>query len=207
MAKKLNKIVDRKQIPFKYRARRPKIVQWAARLFLRSFRWRVEGRIPPVQGNENLIIIAGPHTSNWDGVFGFAAILGLDAKISFFGKHSLFDQPILGRFLNYMGGIPVDKTNPGKGLTEMAIKNMQKLNGSLIAMSPEGTRAKTEKFKTGFLRIAKAVEGKIFLASFDFDKKRIFLDTFFDPSGDNELDLSYVKEYFTQFGAKRPENY
>jgi hypothetical protein len=45
------------------------------------------------------------------------------------------------------------------------------------------------------------------LASFDFDKKRIFLDTFFDPSGDNELDLSYVKEYFTQFGAKRPENY
>ena len=117
MAKKLNKIVDRKQIPFKYRARRPKIVQWAARLFLRSFRWKVEWRIPPVQGNENLIIIAGPHTSNWDGVFGFAAILGLDAKISFFGKHSLFDQPILGRFLNYMGGIPVDKTNPGKGLT------------------------------------------------------------------------------------------
>ena len=114
---------------------------------------------------------------------------------------------ILGSFLNYMGGIPVDKTNPGKGLTEMAIKNMKKLNGSLIAMSPEGTRAKTEKFKTGFLRIAKAVEGKIFLASFDFDKKRIFLDTFFDPSGDNDLDLSYVKEYFTQFGAKRPENY
>jgi 1-acyl-sn-glycerol-3-phosphate acyltransferase len=71
MAKKLNKIVDRKQIPFKYRARRPKIVQWAARLFLRSFRWKVEGIIPPVKGSENLIIIAGPHTSNWDGVFGF----------------------------------------------------------------------------------------------------------------------------------------
>ena len=53
----------------------------------------------------------------------------------------------------------------------MAIKNMQKLNGSLIAMSPEGTRAKTEKFKTGFLRIAKAVKGNIFLASFDFDNK------------------------------------
>jgi len=67
MAKKLNKIVDRKQIPFKYRARRPKIVQWAARLFLRSFRWKVEGIIPPVKGSENLIIIAGPHTSNWDG--------------------------------------------------------------------------------------------------------------------------------------------
>ena len=99
------------------------------------------------------------------------------------------------------------RAKPGAGLTEAAIKNMQKLNGSLIAMSPEGTRAKTDKFKSGFLRIAKAVEGKIFLASFDFDKKRIFLDTFFDPSGDNELDLSFVKDYFTKFGAKRPENY
>ena len=71
MSKKLNKIVDRKQIPFKYRARRPKIVQWLARIFLRSFRWKVEGVIQPVKGSENLIIIAGPHTSNRDGVFGY----------------------------------------------------------------------------------------------------------------------------------------
>ncbi len=106
-----------------------------------------------------------------------------------------------------MGGIPVDKSKPGLGLTDIAIKNMSKLNGSLIAMSPEGTRAKTEKFKTGFLRIAEAVEGRIFLASFDFGNKRILLDKFFNPSGDNDLDLAFAKEYFTQFQAKRPENY
>ena len=186
---------------------RPKIVQWLARGLLRAFRWKVDGLIPPVQGNENLIVIAGPHTSNWDGVFAFAAIIGIDAKISFFGKYTLFTTPILGRFLKYMGGIPVDRSKPGLGLTEIAIKNMSKLNGSLIAMSPEGTRAKTEKFKTGFLRIAEAVEGKIFLASFDFGNKRILLDKFFNPSGDNDLDLAFAKEYFTQFQAKRPENY
>ena len=99
----------------KYRASRPKIVQWIARWFLRLFGWKVDGFIPPLEGKENLIIIAGPHTSNWDGVFGFAAILGLDAKITFFGKHSLFTKPILGKFLKYMGGIPVDKTKPGSG--------------------------------------------------------------------------------------------
>jgi len=207
MSKKISKIASRTQVPFKYRAYRPKIVQWIARAFLGAFRWKVEGTIPSVEGSKNLIVIAGPHTSNWDGVFAFAVILGIDAKISFFGKHSLFKQPILGRFLSYMGGIPVDKTKPGSGLTEVAIKNMSKLNGSLIAMSPEGTRAKTEKLRTGFLRIAKAVEGKVFLASFDFGNKRIFLDTFFDPSGDNDLDLSYVREYFSHFEAKRPENY
>ena len=207
MSKAGNKIVSRKQIPFKYRAARPKIVQWLARWFLRTFGWRVEGTIPPILGNKNLILIAGPHTSNWDGIFGFAAILGLDAKITFFGKYTLFNKPILGRFLKYMGGIPVDKSKPGRGLTDVAIENMKKLNGSLIAMSPEGTRAKTEKMRSGFLRIAKAVEGQIFLGAFDFDKKRIVLDKFHNPSCNNEQDLQWVRDYFMQYKAKHPENY
>jgi 1-acyl-sn-glycerol-3-phosphate acyltransferase len=202
-----NKIVSRRQIPYKYRASRPKIVQWLARWFLRIFGWKVEGVVPPTAGNENLILIAGPHTSNWDGVFGFAAILGLDAKITFFGKYTLFNKPVLGRFLKYMGGIPVDKSKPGRGLTDMAIENMKKLNGSLIAMSPEGTRAKTEKMRSGFLRIAKAVEGQIFLGAFDFKKKRIVLDKFYNPSGNNEEDLQWVRDYFMQYQAKHPENY
>jgi 1-acyl-sn-glycerol-3-phosphate acyltransferase len=200
-------IVSRRQIPFKYRASRPKVVQWLARWFLRIFGWKVEGVVPPIAGNENLILIAGPHTSNWDGVFGFAAILGLDAKITFFGKYSLFNKPILGRFLKYMGGIPVDKSKPGRGLTDVAIENMKKLNGSLIAMSPEGTRAKTEKMRSGFLRIAKSVEGQIFLGAFDFDKKRIVLDKFYNPSGNNEQDLQWVRDYFMQYKAKHPEKY
>ena len=207
MSKIRNEIVSRKQIPIKYRASRPKIVQWLAKWFLRIFGWKVEGFVPPISGNENLILIAGPHTSNWDGVFGFAAILGLDAKITFFGKYTLFNKPILGRFLKYMGGIPVDKSKPGKGLTDVAIENMKKLNGSLIAMSPEGTRAKTEKMKSGFLRIAKAVEGQIFLGAFDFGNKKILLDKFYNPSGNIEKDLAWVREYFMQYQAKRPENY
>ncbi|MDA9804668.1 1-acyl-sn-glycerol-3-phosphate acyltransferase [Gammaproteobacteria bacterium] len=207
MPKKSNKIVSRTQIPFKYRASRPKIVQWLARWFLRVFGWKVEGLVPPVAGNQNLVLIAGPHTSNWDGVFGFAAILGLDAKITFFGKYTLFNKPVLGRFLKYMGGIPVDKSKPGRGLTDVAIENMKKLNGSLIAMSPEGTRAKTEKMRSGFLRIAKAVEGQIFLGAFDFANKRIVLDKFYNPSGNNEEDLKWVRNYFMQFQAKHPQNY
>ena len=207
MTNTMNRIVSSNQIPEKYRACRPKFAQLIGRWFLRAFGWKVEGSVPAVSGNENIIIIAGPHTSNWDGVFGFAAILGLDAKITFFGKHSLFGQPVLGRFLTYMGGIPVDKSKPGIGLTEVAIDNMSKLNGSLLAISPEGTRAKTDKLKSGFLRIAQATKGKVFLAAFDFESNRIVLDSFLDLSGDNENDLAYVKEYFTKFKGKRPENY
>ena len=207
MSENITKSVSRAQIPSKYWASRPKLTQWIGRCFLRVFNWKVEGYLPTVTENQNIIIIAGPHTSNWDGVFGFAAILGLDAKITFFGKHSLFTQPILGRFLTYMGGIPVDKTKPGSGLTDVAIKNMAQLNGSLIVISPEGTRAKTERLKSGFLRIADAVDGKVFLGAFDFSKKRIVLDAFLDRSGDYEQDIAYVKAYYTNFEGKRPENY
>ena len=132
-----NKTVSSEQIPARYRASRPRLVQLIGKWFLRAFNWKVEGSLPEISDNQNIIIIVGPHTSNWDGVFGFAAILGLDAKISFFGKHSLFHKPILGKFLIYMGGIPVDKSKPGIGLTDVAIDNMSKLNGSLLAISPE----------------------------------------------------------------------
>jgi hypothetical protein len=106
-----------------------------------------------------------------------------------------------------MGGIPVNKSKPGSGLTDIAIKNIKRFNGSLIAMAPEGTRAKTEKMKSGFLRIANAVEGQIFLGAFDFEKKRIFLDKFYTPSGDYDKDLIWVRNYFMRYQAKRPENY
>jgi 1-acyl-sn-glycerol-3-phosphate acyltransferase len=173
------------QIPHAFRAYRPKIVVFMGRLLLKVFGWKVEGMVPEMAKNENLVLIAAPHTSNWDGVFGFAAIIGLDAKISYFGKYTLFDQPILGRFLKYM----------------------EKLKGSLIAMAPEGTRSKTEQWRTGFLRIAEAVDAKIFVAAFDFNTKRIVLDKFFQPSENMQKDLDNLKAYYTQYGAKRPENF
>ncbi|MDA8981953.1 1-acyl-sn-glycerol-3-phosphate acyltransferase [Gammaproteobacteria bacterium] len=195
------------QIPHAFRAYRPKIVVFMGRLLLKVFGWKVEGMVPEMEKNENLVLIAAPHTSNWDGVFGFAAIIGLDAKISYFGKYTLFDQPILGRFLKYMGGIPVDKNNPGSGLVREAIANIEKLKGSLIAMAPEGTRSKTEQWRTGFLRIAEAVDAKIFVAAFDFNTKRIVLDKFFQPSENMQKDLDNLKAYYTQYGAKKPENF
>ncbi|MEN9017842.1 MAG: 1-acyl-sn-glycerol-3-phosphate acyltransferase [Hellea sp.] len=195
------------KIPKAFRAYRPKAIQFLARLMLRVFGWTIEGRIPEMRENENLVLIAAPHTSNWDGFFGFIAIIGLDAKISFFGKHTLFKKPFLGRFLKYMGGIPVDKNKPGSGLVKEAVENMEKLKGSLIAIAPEGTRSKTKQWRTGFLHIAEAVDARIFKAAFDFNTKRIILDNFFIPSGNTKKDLDKLKIYYSKFSAKKPKNY
>ena len=202
-----NKIVSPSQIPQVFRAYRPRFIQFLARCLLKIFGWKVDGTIPEMKENENLVLIAAPHTSNWDVIFGFAAILGLDVKISYFGKYTLFKKPLLGRFLKYMGGIPVNKNKPGSGLVKEAIVNIEKLRGTLIAMAPEGTRSKTERWRTGFLRIAKAVDAKIFVAAFDFKTKRIVLDKFFVPSEDIQQDLDNLKIYYQQFTGKIPENF
>ena len=70
-----------------------------------------------------------------------------------------------------------------------------------------GTRSKTERWRTGFLRIAKAVDAKIFVAAFDFKTKRIVLDKFFQPSDDMQKDLENLKIYYQQYTGKIPENF
>ena len=130
------------QIPQSFRANRPRFIQWLGRSLLSILGWKVLGDIGEEHAHKNLVVIVAPHTSNWDGILGVAAIAGLDAKISFLGKESAFKYG-LGAFLRYMGGIPIDRSNPG-GVINDAIEKIKKINGTLLGMSPEGTRSKVE---------------------------------------------------------------
>ena len=199
------KSVSNKQIPKAFRAYRPKALQFLGKLVLSIFGWRVKGSISEDFSNQKLVVIVAPHTSNWDGIFGVATVAGLDAKITFIGKHTAFRYG-LGAFLRYMGGIPVDRSKPG-GIIRDAIDQIKKIDGSLIAMSPEGTRSKVKEWKTGFLRIAKELNTNIIPASLDFAKKEILLGKAFVPSGNNEKDIRVLKEYYSVFTAKHPEKY
>ena len=182
--------VSNKQIPKAFRAYRPRALQFLDKLVLSVFGWKVKGSISEDFSNQKLVVIVAPHTSNWDGIFGVATVAGLDAKITFIGKHTAFRYG-LGAFLRYMGGIPVDRSKPG-GIIQDAIDQIKKIDGSLIAMSPEGTRSKVKEWKTGFLRIAKELNTKIIPASLDFAKKEILLGKAFTPSGNNDEAVSYT---------------
>ena len=166
--------VSNSQISKSFRANRPKSVQWLGRFVLSSLGWKVTGSIKEEHKNQKIVIVVAPHTSNWDGILGMAALAGLDARISFFGKHTIFRYFGLGAFLKYMGGIPVNRANPGGAIGD-AIKKIKNIEISLIGMAPEGTRSKVAKWKTGFLRIAKEINAKIIPVSLDFAKKEILL--------------------------------
>ena len=198
--------VSNKQIPYSFRAHRPKFVQWLGRSVISLLGWKVNGGISDEHAEDNLVVIVAPHTSNWDGILGVAAIAGLDAKITFIGKHTVFKYFGLGAFLRYMGGIPVDRTKPG-GIIQDAINQIKDINGTLIGMAPEGTRSKVKEWKTGFLRIAKELNTKIIPASIDFAKKEILLGDVFIPSGNNAKDILSLKNNYSIFTPKHPQNY
>ena len=193
------------QIPQSLRAHSPWFIKLLGRSLLSFLGWTVLGKIGEEYANKNLVVIVAPHTSNWDGILGVAAIAGLDARISFNGKEAAFKYG-LGAFLRYMGGIPIDRSNPG-GVINDAIEKIKNLNGTLLGMSPEGTRTKVEAWKTGFLRIAQGIDAKIIPASICFSKKEILLGKTFYPTGDNKKDIRDLQEYYKVFSAKHPEKY
>lgn len=197
--------VSPNQIPQSFRANRPNFVQWLGRSLLSFLGWKVLGEIGEEHTNKNLVVIVAPHTSNWDGILGVAAIAGLDARISFIGKDTAFKYG-LGAFLKYMGGIPIDRSNP-RGVINDAIEKIKKMNGTLLGMAPEGTRSKVEAWKTGFLRIAEGIDAKIIPASIDFATKEILLGKVFVPSGDNKKDIRDLQDYYKVFTARHPEKY
>ena len=188
------------QIPEKFRASHPILLQKIGKFLLTITGWKFKGDIPR---SDRIILVAGPHTSNWDFLLALAFIFGLNLNVFWIGKHTLFKNGF-SKIMRKIGGIPVDRASPELLMNEVShiVKRQQ---GVIIAISPEGTRKKVERLKSGFLRIAKTTNSQILLAGIDFESKLIHLGKLFQPSGNTESDLLNVHNYFRQFRGKRPE--
>ena len=188
------------QIPEKFRASHPILLQKIGKFFLTITGWKFKGDIPR---SDRIILVAGPHTSNWDFLLALAFIFGLNLNVFWIGKHTLFKNGF-SKIMRKLGGIPVDRASPELLMNEVS-HIVKKQQGVIIAISPEGTRKKVERLKSGFLRIAKTTNSQILLAGIDFESKLIHLGKLFQPSGNTESDLLNVHNYFRQFKGKRPE--
>ena len=188
------------QIPEQFRASHPILLQKIGKFFLRLSGWKFKGDIPR---RDRIILVAGPHTSNWDFLLALAFIFGLNLNVFWIGKHTLFKNGF-SKIMRKLGGIPVDRASPELLMNEVS-HIVKKQQGVIIAISPEGTRKKVERLKSGFLRIAKTTNSQILLAGIDFESKLIHLGKLFQPSGNTESDLLNVHNYFRQFKGKRPE--
>jgi 1-acyl-sn-glycerol-3-phosphate acyltransferase len=164
--------------------------------------WRVEGEFPNVP---RMVLIVAPHTSNWDFLTGIWVKLAMRMGGRFVGKHTLFRGP-LGVFMRWLGGVPVDRTSAA-GFVEETARVVRESERMTLVVAPEGTRKRSDKWKSGFYRIAVAAGVPIFPVAFDYPRKVIRFDPLFHPTGDYESDLKELQSHFDAGMALKPENY
>ena len=192
--------ISESQVPERLRGSRSKILRKIARFGINISGWTIKGKVPD---EERIVIIAAPHTSNWDFILAMLAIFGLNIKVRWLGKNSIF-KPGFKKFFEWLGGIPVYRDNPST-LIEKVVNIVKKEKSIVIAMTPEGTRKKVNRWKTGFLRIAKQTHSKILLISIDAPTKSIEIGNIFNPTGNSEEDLAYIQKYYSTFRGINPQ--
>lgn len=151
------------------------------------------------------IIIFYPHTSNWDFCIGILAKWAMGVEFKFLAKHSLFEIPFFGTWLQGIGGIPIIRNSP-QGYVNQLANDFSSTSYLWIAIAPEGTRKKTLGWKSGFYHIAAQASIPIGLAFLDYKNKEIGLIDFFKPSDDIEKDLTFFKEFYQDKMGCHPAN-
>jgi 1-acyl-sn-glycerol-3-phosphate acyltransferase len=169
---------------------------------LRLFGWKVEGGIPPAL--KKYVVVAAPHTSAWDFPLGLLARASIGADIRYIGKKSLF-RPPLGWFMRKLGGYPVDR-GKRQNLVQSVIDIFDRHEVFAIALAPEGTRRKVDKFRTGFYYIAKGAGIPIVFVTFDYGPRTVTFDPeAFYPTDDAMSDLEFIWNYYKGVQGKNPE--
>ncbi len=173
---------------------------WMGRLWLRLFGWKIQGETPSYR---KFVLIAAPHTSNWDLPFMLAAAYAMGVRISWLANHPMFVPP-WGWLMRKLGGIPVDRRAHQSLVTRMA----EKFKGSdyfVLAVPPEGSRSKVAFWKSGFYHIASQSGVPIGLGYLDYDRKLCGIGMFIMPSGNVNKDMNNIRAFYRSIRGKYPD--
>lgn len=172
--------------------------------FLRLTGWRIEGALPA--SARRSVLIAAPHTSNWDLPYTLMTGFALDLNLYWMGKASLF-RPPWGPVMRWLGGIAVDRSRSNNLVADTA-RALREADGPLqMVVPPEGTRGKTRQWKTGFYYIALEADVPIVLAFMDYHRKVAGLGPIFAPTGDIEHDMAEIKRFYSGVKGRNADQF
>jgi 1-acyl-sn-glycerol-3-phosphate acyltransferase len=171
-----------------------------ARLLLRLGGWTVVGGTPDVH---KAVLIAAPHTSNWDGFWALVYKTAIRTNISWFVKDSMFWFP-LGTLLRAFGGIPLDRRNAGSAVNE-AIAAFDRNERFYFGLAPEGTRSKTRGWKSGFYRIADGAAVPVVCGFLDYRNRVLGLGPVVTLTGDMQADLRIFRAFYASIEGRWPD--
>jgi 1-acyl-sn-glycerol-3-phosphate acyltransferase len=175
-----------------------------ARALLRLAGWRLlfDG-LPAAQG----VAVLYPHTSNWDFPVALLAKWAIGLPVTFWGKDTLFRIPLFGRWLRRLGGLPVRRHTPQGAVAQMidAMRDARAQGRFMwLALAPEGTRARTAGWRSGFYRVAQAAGVPVGLVVLDFARRRIGFDSFWQLSGRMQADFAAFARHLADCRGRRP---
>lgn len=176
------------------------IKPWVGALWLKLFGWRVEAALPDTR---KFVMIAAPHTSNWDLPFMLATAYVLRVRVSWLGKHTLF-RPPFGFLMRWLGGVPVDRRE-AHNLVARVVEVFDTSEALVLAVPPEGTRKKAAHWKSGFYHIAAGAHVPIALGFLDYGRKVSGVGAAITPSGDLRADMERIREFYKGVRGKFPD--
>lgn len=180
------------------------LLRVVSRATLRLTGWTIEGSLPAHAAKS--VLIAAPHTSNWDLPYTLMLAFSLHLRVYWMGKQSLFRAPF-GGGMRWLGGIPVNREQ-SSNLVASSAQAMRAAKGPMqLIVPPEGTRGKTRHWKTGFYYIAQEAGVPIVLAFVDYGRKVGGLGPVFEPTGDLERDMADIKAFYAPIKGKNADQF
>jgi 1-acyl-sn-glycerol-3-phosphate acyltransferase len=165
--------------------------RWIGRCVLRVTGWRMVGEWP---NEKKLVIIAAPHSSQWDAFWGISVKVAMSLAVVFMAKKEAFVGPV-GWILKLFGGVPVNRQAAG-GVVEQVAEEIRTRDQMWFVLAPEGTRKAVERWKPGFWKIAKLANVPVLCVWFDYPNKLIGIGPIAPLTDDAEADLVRIRALF-----------
>lgn len=171
-------------------------------LFFWVLGWKFIGEKPQYQ---KYVLVAAPHTSNWDFFYFKLAAARFNIKLQWMGKHSLF-RGIMGPVARWLGGVPVDRRSKHNVVEQMA-KEFKARSELVLTIPPEGTRSYLDHWKSGFYHIARQAGVPVILTKLDYRQKRAGIGPTLWTDGNVKEFMDKIREFYQGACAKFPENF
>jgi 1-acyl-sn-glycerol-3-phosphate acyltransferase len=180
----------------------PQVRKLLGRATIAALGWKLEGEAPH---DAKCVVIAAPHTSNWDGFYMLAMAWALGMRIDWMGKHTLFTG-VRGKVLKALGGVPVDR-RANHDVVQQMVDKFREADALVLAIPPEGTRKRANAWKSGFYWIAKGANVPIYMSFLDYGRKVGGVGPSFVPSEDLEADVAKLRAFYEHMTGKHPEQF
>lgn len=168
--------------------------------------WKIAGGMP--EGVKKAVLIAIPHTSNWDLLYARAAFYLMDVPVRFTIKKEIMVGP-LGWLIKGLGGIAIDRKRiPGKRkqtYTETMIQMLNESDELVVMVTPEGTRSYAPKWKSGFYHVALGSNVPILVGFLDYKTKTAGIGPVIIPNGEMEAQIEEMKAFGRGITGKYPD--